>query len=32
MYSVKGDGITIYNDTYLAESVKGLRPKINTQG
>ena len=28
MYSVKGDGITIYNDTYLAESVKGLTPKL----
>jgi hypothetical protein len=28
MYSVKGDGITIYNDTYLTESVKGLNPKL----
>lgn len=28
MYTVKGDGITIYDDTYLAESVKGLNPKL----
>ena len=29
MYSVKGDGITIYNDMYVTESAKAINPKLN---
>ncbi len=28
MYSVKGDGITIYNDIYVTESAKAINPKL----
>ena len=29
MYSVYGDGICIYNDLHLADSVNGITPKLN---